>query len=438
MAEITLHQPENQSALKPSTMPMELTANQQVRNNLRFSEDSVVIIVMGATGVGKSTFVSLLTDQEVEIGHDLKSCTTEVGAYSFRYNEQQTIHVIDTPGFDDTNRPDSEILQEIALFLAALYASKVRLAGLIYLHRITDTRVSGSSLKNMNMFQKLCGEKALPYVILVTTMWGALDAVENGKEIGRQRCDQLQRPEFWGDMIQKGSSMTNHDGTKSSADAIISELVKKEAHVVLDIQTEMTEKGLPLDETAAGLYLQKDFHEARERYEKDLADFKESIEQALAEKDAEAADFIKKEREAVECRMAKLQTDNAQLHLSLDQLATHVTARFRSKFPNIEPSPTTFSDSAFEPGKKALEEGVCHVQHRESTGCDSQSPRSAQEILQVTLGKNSSEIQESAREEQSSHASEVTLSMWWNILTLLGCLWKGVLGFVVDRDSKRR
>jgi ABC-type transport system involved in cytochrome bd biosynthesis fused ATPase/permease subunit len=32
------------------------------------------VAVMGVTGAGKSTFISLLSDQDVNIGHDLESC----------------------------------------------------------------------------------------------------------------------------------------------------------------------------------------------------------------------------------------------------------------------------------------------------------------------------------------------------------------------------
>lgn len=38
----------------------------------------VFIAVMGVTGAGKSTFISTLTDEEVEIGHDMESCEFSV------------------------------------------------------------------------------------------------------------------------------------------------------------------------------------------------------------------------------------------------------------------------------------------------------------------------------------------------------------------------
>ena len=39
----------------------------------RFNKDDILMATMDVTGAGKSTFVSLLTDERVEIGHDLQS-----------------------------------------------------------------------------------------------------------------------------------------------------------------------------------------------------------------------------------------------------------------------------------------------------------------------------------------------------------------------------
>ena len=42
--------------------------------------------------------------------------------------------LIDTPRFGSDNRPDTEILAEVAAHLASLYESGVRLNGIVYLH----------------------------------------------------------------------------------------------------------------------------------------------------------------------------------------------------------------------------------------------------------------------------------------------------------------
>src|SRR4051794_37978067 len=100
--------------------------------------------------------------------------TVNIGVYSFTHPGNKTVFLVDTPGFDDTNRSDVDILKDIAFFLTTMHANRCRLAGVIYLHRITDPRMGGSALKNLEMFQKLCGTGSLPSVILTTTMWGDL------------------------------------------------------------------------------------------------------------------------------------------------------------------------------------------------------------------------------------------------------------------------
>jgi predicted GTPase len=66
--------------------------------------------------------------------------------------------LIDTPGFDDSERTDTEILTEIARILSAQYELGVQLKGVIYIHRITDIRYARSSVKTFEIFKKICGD----------------------------------------------------------------------------------------------------------------------------------------------------------------------------------------------------------------------------------------------------------------------------------------
>jgi ABC-type hemin transport system ATPase subunit len=60
------------SSAAVSASPQETALKPQQRPILRAGD--VIIAAMGVTGAGKSTFVSLLSpDEDVEIGHDLKS-----------------------------------------------------------------------------------------------------------------------------------------------------------------------------------------------------------------------------------------------------------------------------------------------------------------------------------------------------------------------------
>ena len=83
------------------------------------------------------------------------------------YNPGIRIHLIDTPGFDDTELKETDILRKIAAWLGDAYDSEIRLSGLVYLHRISDPRMPGSAKRNLHMFQRLCGPQCLQGVVLV-------------------------------------------------------------------------------------------------------------------------------------------------------------------------------------------------------------------------------------------------------------------------------
>jgi len=46
----------------------------------------------------------------------------------------------------------------------------IRVQGIVYLHRITDNRMSGSPNCNLRVMGDLCGDKGAAGVCLVTTM----------------------------------------------------------------------------------------------------------------------------------------------------------------------------------------------------------------------------------------------------------------------------
>ena len=51
------------------------------------------------------------------------------------------------------------------------YKRRVKLAGVLYLHRISDGRITGTVNRNLRMLGKLIGVDAARKLIFVTTMW---------------------------------------------------------------------------------------------------------------------------------------------------------------------------------------------------------------------------------------------------------------------------
>ena len=60
----------------------------------------------------------MVSRSNLQIGTNLGSCTAEVQLANEFTLDGQPVILIDTPGFDDTNKSDTDILRLIAAFLA--------------------------------------------------------------------------------------------------------------------------------------------------------------------------------------------------------------------------------------------------------------------------------------------------------------------------------
>jgi hypothetical protein len=82
----------------------------------------------------------------------------------------------------------------------------MKLGGVIYLHDITQTRMLGTTRRNLTMFRKLVGEDALKCVFLGTTKWRLVEPAA-----GAKRQEQLEAV-FWKDLIDAGAQVFSvHD-----------------------------------------------------------------------------------------------------------------------------------------------------------------------------------------------------------------------------------
>ncbi|KAG6382116.1 P-loop containing nucleoside triphosphate hydrolase protein [Boletus reticuloceps] len=217
------------------------------KDRFRPDPDDFVILVMGPTGSGKSNFINKLTgNTERRTASDLES--QDVTPYSISYQGLRVV-LVDTPSFDDT---DSEILRVIAEWLIQKYpdGTLIKIAGIIYAHRITDDRMSGSAYRNLQMFGRLCGSVPLPRTRLITTMWD--QAKDQAATLRRET--QL-KDEFWRALIDGGATVHRSYNTPNSAQEIVGSLLRM-GHIEdgeeLLLQEELVEQQKRLNETEAG------------------------------------------------------------------------------------------------------------------------------------------------------------------------------------------
>ncbi|KAG1820800.1 hypothetical protein EV424DRAFT_1322661, partial [Suillus variegatus] len=119
--------------------------------------------IMGSSGSGKTTFINEASRSDFAIGRSLKSCTSEVQAMkSFKLNGLE-VTLIDTLGFDDTSHSDMDILTMIGAYLSqtSVFIHGAKLAGIIYMHHISDFWIGGTNKQNFKMFLELCGQSTL-------------------------------------------------------------------------------------------------------------------------------------------------------------------------------------------------------------------------------------------------------------------------------------
>ncbi|THV00998.1 P-loop containing nucleoside triphosphate hydrolase protein [Dendrothele bispora CBS 962.96] len=292
----------------PVSRPQPAKSQMSTMRQTTQDDDTVLIAVMGATGSGKTTFINLLSGSNLRVGKTLHSCTTTVQlSQLFELNGRQ-VTLIDTPGFDDTTKSDADILNMIAAFLATTYEQGKKLAGVLYLHRISDIRMGGVSTRNFKMFRQLCGSDALKNVVLVTNMWG-----EIGAEVGEAREFELKTEDkFWKPVLDKGAQIYRHDNTLQSAQAIVRHLVDKRP-VALRIQTELVDQHKNLTDTAAGAELNRELRVQIAKHQEELKNLEREMKEAINARDEETRKELEAERNKMQAEMSALHTNSQKL-----------------------------------------------------------------------------------------------------------------------------
>jgi len=270
-------------------------------------------------------FINLLSGTNLEIGRELESCTTAVQLSHPVFLDGYLVTLIDTPGFDDSRLKDSDVLAMIAAHLSFTYAflfqstitfddtnisshknGKV-LAGIVYMHRISDNRMGGIALRNFKMFRHLCGDSSLQNVLIVTNMWGQVD-----QDLGETREQELATKDmFYKPALDKGARLARHNGTAESGKAILRTLFERRPQI-LQIQHEL-ESGMDLAETSAGKHLNNDLIERIAMHREEIRTLVDGMNEASRLRDEQTRKELGEDRSRLEAELRRLQADSKNL-----------------------------------------------------------------------------------------------------------------------------
>jgi len=132
--------------------------------------------------------------------------------------------------------------------------------------------MAGTPLKNLRIFEALCGKGAFKNVILATTMWDEVD-----EETGSTREGELKGI-YWKPMIDRGSSTGRFEGTRDSAFRLIAPFLE-EANVrnALLLQKELVGLDMRLSETHAGQKLRSEIKQLAKQQQELLNQIREEL-----------------------------------------------------------------------------------------------------------------------------------------------------------------
>ena len=267
---------------------------------------------------GFEQFINLVTDSGLPVSDSLRSCASTVNVSRHFMLDGHRVVLIDTPGFDDTTRSDTDILKLIAAFLETSYV-KLRLgpkksflvnhtpicryeqgstlAGVLYFHRISDVRMGGISTRNFRLFRQLCGESVLKNVVIVTNRWEEVDPQVGEAREAELMCEDL----FFKPVLDKGARMARHQGTVRSAERVI-RLILENHPLPLRIQEELVDQGKDIMTTGAGGMFEKEIQERIAQREREMQAVIDEMRQAMKDRGVE----IKREPGRTQYRMVTL------------------------------------------------------------------------------------------------------------------------------------
>jgi len=240
--------------------------------------------------------------------------TSTVNTYKFRHKDR-TIFLVDTPGFDDTHQKDTDVLKQLASWLESTYKSGIKLSGIIYLHRITEDRMRGSTMRSMRMFRQLCGESFYGNLLLGTTCWSLIT-----EEVGSQREKELMTDQnFWKGFVSKGAQFARIPDNGYEAKELVYDLARLEP-ASLQIQQEMVDSHVDFGALSATQTLETSMsdavaeHEEKKRqlaleHQKQQEDQKRRAEELRLRMEGEKRQMLLKARLKMEHSKMKESTD---------------------------------------------------------------------------------------------------------------------------------
>ncbi|PVG00608.1 P-loop containing nucleoside triphosphate hydrolase protein [Serendipita vermifera] len=184
-----------------------------------FELDGVVIVLIGRSGSGKTTFIKHLTGREDLETDALDHCTDKVQAYSWTFQGKE-ITLVDTPGLRADTTHDQSVISDIK------QVCKGRQPAFVCCHSIRDPRFDRLAKDSYKAVKDVCGQPS--NVAIVTTHW---DREESRTYQAQRHRHEKLREDVLKKWIDKGNEIHQSDDSPAAAREIVFSLLQNEVRV---------------------------------------------------------------------------------------------------------------------------------------------------------------------------------------------------------------
>ncbi|KAF9037165.1 hypothetical protein BJ165DRAFT_1532552 [Panaeolus papilionaceus] len=180
-----------------------------------------VILILGPTGAGKSTFIETLdSNKSLKISsNQLEGFTQSISLYRLINVKRglYPVYLIDVPGFADTKISEMKIVLILKDWMKAVELNYI--FRVLYLTSVNNPRLPGSHRQVLRTFQALTGVNTGKSITVVTTMWNCVWN-ETGRKRAESNFNQLQA-DIWKEYVDQGTEILKFHNTQESALSIL-------------------------------------------------------------------------------------------------------------------------------------------------------------------------------------------------------------------------
>ncbi|KAI9769751.1 MAG: hypothetical protein M1839_003597 [Geoglossum umbratile] len=233
-----------------------MSADKKIIENVPVTKP--IILVMGHTGHGTSSFVkSLLSPEDqsrIQIGHGCLSCTSRSTSWRITLGHR-TVQLVETPGLNHTNFTDTSLLLSILTNISACQVLSAKIKGIIFLLDITS-KIGNTTLHHLELLRALVGPKAYKNLVFATTKWRPGIDTEEEHHTKQVRQDSLMTSVLSEFVLTGKAELHSFLGNLASARTITTSLVGK-PNIAFQIEDELRNKSLRLWDTEVVRTLRK-------------------------------------------------------------------------------------------------------------------------------------------------------------------------------------